>query len=161
MRNHYSERGLPAPRTLICHWGMRGAGSPRSDKRDFLADAKTAYPRALTGVYFCQCLSAERGAAGKYADSLYLDRRGRALTYHKRYPMLIPTLDNSYGRALLAFPAVALDKIAADVFYWDVRFPLFPRFLPALLRWGESAGKGEGRSKCRHRLTHQTGSPAR
>lgn len=107
--------------------------------RDILADVNAACPNALTSVYFCAWLSAERGAREKYRDSLYMDRKGRPMTYSSHYPMFLPTLENSYGRALLEYPGIVLDKVGAEVFYWDV-------FGQHGSEWHSGNGQWDGRS---------------
>lgn len=62
----------------------------------------------------------------KWGDSMWMRKDGRPLqnsyseTWDSELALVVPTLDNSVGRELLArIPDVYLDEIGADGMYWD------------------------------------------
>ncbi len=77
-------------------------------------------------VYLDTWIVAGHDLAEKWGDSLWTRKDGRpvqcsyAETWDSEMAMIVPTLDNSVGRALLeGIPGVYLDEMGADGLYWD------------------------------------------
>jgi len=90
-------------------------------ERKFVAKLHSAAPDVKYLSYFHAQLSTEPNAETKYADSRLLDSTGKQLNYPYAYkmPLYLPTLKNSYGKALWNVINADLDTIKADGLYWD------------------------------------------
>ena len=72
-------------------------------------------------IYLHAQICTEPGAEELYADSHLLDAAGEHLTSPYYYPvyLYVPTLENSYGKALKAAVPEILEELGADGFYLD------------------------------------------
>jgi hypothetical protein len=81
-------------------------------------------------AYFHAQISNERGSREKYSDSRLLDAAGNHLVYPSNridIPLYVPTLDNSYGEALLRAVDVFIHDIGFSGLYWDqVCYSVYP-----------------------------------
>lgn len=92
-----------------------------ADERDWISKMRAAAPETVPVCYFhAQCCT-EPGGEETYADSRLIDARGQHLGYPYSYrlPLYLPTLENSYGRALWGFVDAILEDIGAAGIYWD------------------------------------------
>ena len=88
--------------------------------RDINETIKQACPRAQSLLYFHCYVSTEPEAAAKYANSVARDPEGKQYDYHDpQYPEFVPTLENSYGRAMEKLLDLLLDDLKFDGIYWD------------------------------------------
>lgn len=86
-----------------------------------VAKIKQGAPEVTVMAYFHGQLCTEPEAETKYADSVLLDANGEHLSYPYSYriPLYLPTLENSYGKALPRFVDCLLGDIGVDGIYWD------------------------------------------
>lgn len=92
-----------------------------ADERDWITKMRAAAPETLPLCYFhAQCCT-EPGGEEEYADSRLIDSRGEHIGYPYSYrlPLYLPTLENSYGRALWGYVDAILEDIGAAGIYWD------------------------------------------
>ena len=88
--------------------------------RDINRTLKQAWPKAQSLLYYHCYLSTEPGAAAKYPDSIARDPDGKQYDYHDpQYPEFVPTLEDSYGRAMQKVLDLLLDELKFDGIYWD------------------------------------------
>lgn len=92
-----------------------------ANERDWISKMRAAAPETVPVCYFhAQCCT-EPGGEETYADSRLIDARGQHLSYPYSYrlPLYLPTLENSYGRALWGYVDAILEDIGAAGIYWD------------------------------------------
>lgn len=90
-------------------------------ERDYTRKMKSADPKLVPIQYFhAQCCT-EPDCRTKYADSRLLDDSGKQIEYpHSQVlPLFVPTLENSYGKALWGYVNCLIDDIGAKGIYWD------------------------------------------
>lgn len=88
--------------------------------RDISNTIKQGCPSSKTMNYFHCYISSEPGAAEQYKDAIVYDANGKQLDYSDpRYPIFMPTLTNSYGRAMEKLLSLWLDDLKFDGIYWD------------------------------------------
>ena len=81
---------------------------------------KSRHPGALSLTYFHSYISTEPGAIEKYAGTEARKPNGEVYDYHDPiYPLFIPTLENSYGEAMVRVIDMMLDDVGFDGIYWD------------------------------------------
>lgn len=80
----------------------------------------------------------EHGEHSAYAQ--FFDIDWNAGTHHGRSQVLVPILEDHYGRVLEAGKlSLAIEDDGLNIAYYDMRFPLSPHSYPAVLR-----GEGDG-----------------
>ncbi len=89
--------------------------------REIVDKIHAAAPDVKYLAYFHAQLSTEADADKKYPDSFLLNNKGEHIGYPYSYPMplYLPTLENSYGKALLKVVPSDLEKMHVDGLYWD------------------------------------------
>jgi len=88
--------------------------------RDISNTIKQGCPGSKSMNYFHCYISSEPGAAAQYPDSIVRDANGKQLDYtDPRYPIFMPTLTNSYGKAMEKLLSLWLDDLKFDGIYWD------------------------------------------
>ena len=88
--------------------------------RDISNTIKQGCPGSKSMNYFHCYISSEPGAAAQYPDSIARDANGKQLDYtDPRYPIFVPTLTNSYGKAMEKLLSLWLDDLEFDGIYWD------------------------------------------
>jgi hypothetical protein len=94
---------------------------PQLEKvRDINNTIKQGCPGVKSLMYYHCYISSEPGAAAQYQDSIAHDENGKQLDYNDpRYPIFVPTLTNSYGRAMEKLRSLLLDDLKFDGLYWD------------------------------------------
>lgn len=101
--------------------GMLFAPEWVAREREWISKMREVAPETVPVCYFhAQCCT-EPGGEEKYADSRLLNAQGEHVGYPYSYrlPLYVPTLENSYGRALPAVIDTILDEIGAAGVYWD------------------------------------------
>lgn len=80
-----------------------------------------AKPPVRSVVYIHANICSEPGAADKYADSKVVDAAGKHLVTPYFYPLYLylPTLESSYGKALMETVKYIVDDMKADGLYMD------------------------------------------
>ncbi len=91
---------------------------------------KEADPAVETFIYTHQNLCTEPGHEGKYRDSLALDTAGAAVrtVYTPSPSLFLPTLDNSYGRALTEVSQLIAEGLDANVYIDEITASNVPAF---------------------------------
>lgn len=88
--------------------------------RDISNAIKQGCPGSKSMNYFHGYISSEPGAADKYKDSIVYDADGKQMDYSDaRYPIFMPTLTDSYGKAMEQLISLWLDDLKFDGIYWD------------------------------------------
>jgi hypothetical protein len=88
--------------------------------RDINRTITQASPETKSLLYYHCYLSTEPGAAEKYADSVSRDTDGKPCYYRDpECRLFVPTLANSYGRAMQKVLDLLLDDLRFDGIYWD------------------------------------------
>jgi hypothetical protein len=94
----------------------------RDASRRWVRQLESTAPGVDTVAYFHAQISNERDSRSKYPDSRLLAADGTHLQYPGRYgdmPLYLPTLENSYGKALLRAVDVFVQDIGFSGLYWD------------------------------------------
>ena len=91
---------------------------------------KEADPSVEAFVYTHQNLCTEPGHEKKYQDSRALDDRGkRATTVYVASPsLLLPTLEDSYGKALMAVQRNIVERLDANIYIDEITASNVPAF---------------------------------
>jgi hypothetical protein len=137
-----SDRGLLYVGNVITHFDdgtiADGTALPLAIKgfaatKSWMGKMMSADPTVKTLYYFHAQAATEPGAESKYSDSVKLDAKGQTITYpaaqlsnHQRLPLLIPTLDDSYGPALLATLKTLCAAPEIGGIYWDEMSGSYP-----------------------------------
>ncbi|NOZ24134.1 MAG: hypothetical protein GXP25_23910 [Planctomycetes bacterium] len=110
--------------------------------RAILTRIQTARPGSF-GIQYYHCyISTEPGAAEKYSDSVCLDAKGKQQNYRNPiYPIFVPTLSNSYGKAMQKVLDLLLDDIKFDGIYWDEMSQSCGRFVYDFPVWDGHTGQ--------------------
>lgn len=88
--------------------------------RDISNTIKQGCPGSKSMMYYHCYISSEPGAADKYKDSIAYDANGKQLNYgDPRYGIFMPTLTDSYGKAMEQLLSLWLDDLKFDGIYWD------------------------------------------
>ena len=89
-------------------------------------------------IYFHPQVSTEPDAEGKFADSIAAKKDGTGILYKnaQRLPLFIPTLDDSYGRALqkTAESLIAMPELGG--LYWDEMSISYPEISTSGMVYG-------------------------
>ena len=91
---------------------------------------KAADPKVETFVYTHQNLCTEPGHEGKYTDSRAVDIAGKPATtvYTPSPSLFVPTLENSYGKALMAVDKCIVEDLDANVYIDEITASNVPAF---------------------------------
>ena len=96
--------------------------SPLEDYIEFVNRIKKLYPdgSVTPAIYYCAYIDAGPEPEKRYPDAVMLDSKGSVLAYrtHTDLKMMIPTLENSYGRVTSINMDIIMDTIGAAI-YWD------------------------------------------
>jgi len=89
--------------------------------RDMMARVKRVRPKVQRLFYYHTYIDAAPDAVKTFADSRCLKPDGKQFDYRDpRYPLFVPLLTNSYGKAMIKNAATILGpEIGADGLYWD------------------------------------------
>ncbi|MCD6360116.1 MAG: hypothetical protein J7M38_04565 [Armatimonadetes bacterium] len=90
-------------------------------ERTWIRNMRQGAPEVTPVCYFHAYCCTEPDGETKYADSRMINARGEHIGYPYRYriPLYVPTLENSYGRALWRYLDTLLKTIGAPGVYWD------------------------------------------
>jgi len=137
-----TERGLLYVGNVITHFDdgsiADGTALPLAVKglsatKSWMGKVQAATPTAKSLIYFHAQACSEPGAETKYSDSMKFDANGQEVTYpsallanKQRLPLFLPTLDDSYGLALLATLNNLVTSPEIGGIYWDEMSGSFP-----------------------------------
>jgi hypothetical protein len=114
---------------LCTTWCEQAANAVRS--------LKQADPTVETFVYTHQNLCTEPGHEQKYQDSRALDSAGKPATtvYSPPPSLFLPTLDNSYGKAMMGVNQLIVERLDANVYIDEITASNVPAYGTYEDRW--------------------------
>ena len=114
--------------------GILSAPEFVAQERNWTTKMAAADPALVPLAYFHAHCSTEPNGRTKYADSRLLDGKGEQIDYPYRYPLplYVPTLENSYGKALWGYVNTLIDDVGVRGIYWDEMSYSVKRFAPGL-----------------------------
>ncbi len=103
-------------------------------ERDWTTKMAAADPDLVPLAYFHALCSTEPDGRKKYADARLLDGNGEQIDYPYRYPLplYVPTVENSYGKALWGYVNTLIDDVGVRGIYWDEMAYSVKRFAPGI-----------------------------
>lgn len=105
-----------------------------AQERDWTTKMAAADPDLVPLAYFHALCSTEPDGQTKYADSRLLDGKGEHIEYPYHYPLplYVPTVENSYGKALWGYVHTLIDQVGVRGIYWDEMAYSVERFAPGI-----------------------------